>query len=253
MWVAGGNDPIAIYDLERGIMSELVRGFDNRLPAWSPEGDRLVFTSNRAGAFNLYVQAADGSRPPDRRTKSEYSQTPGSWSPDGQSIAFSQERPGTSADLWILSVENDGAVEPFVQTSANERDPQFSPDGKWIAYVSDETGRTEIQVRSFRGSGQVLQASSDGGTVPRWNPNGRELFYLSGNQLMVVDVSPDGDPFLSRPKALLEGVSWRSFDVSPDGQQFVINNVAERRRGPTQLNLVLNWAEELKRLVPTEN
>ena len=170
-----------------------------------------------------------------------------------QWIALLEERPDTGTDLWILSLENEGAVEPFVQSSANEGDPQFSPDGKWIAYVSDETGRTEIQVRSFRGSGQVWQASSDGGTVPRWNPNGRELFYLSRNRLMVVDVSPEGDPFLSRPKVLLEGISWRSFDVSPDGRRFAVIEVGEAVRGPTQLNLVLNWAEELKRLVPTEN
>ena len=164
-------------------------------------------------------------------------------------------RVSDGSDLWVLSLENDGAVEPFFQSSANHLDPQFSPDGKWIAYTSDESGRQdlpEIYVRAFGGSGQVWQASSNGGTTPRWNPNGLELFYGSRGRLMVVDVRPEGDPFLSRPKVLFEHTSWASFDVSPDGRRFVVTEVGEAAQGPIQLNLILNWTEELKRLVPTD-
>jgi Tol biopolymer transport system component len=128
--------------LESGIMSEIARGFDKRRPAWSPDGDQLVFSSNREGVFNLYLQPADGSSSPQRITTSEHTQYPGSWSADGQWIAFAEDRPETGLDLWILSL-SDGAVEPFVQSDANDNDPQFSPDGGWIAYVSDETGRGE--------------------------------------------------------------------------------------------------------------
>ena len=135
----------------------------------------------------------------------------------------------------------------------------FSPDGRWLAYASDESGRTEIYVQPYPGPGAKWQISTDGGTEPQWNRNGRELFYRSGNRMMAVDVGTTPNLTVSKPKQIFEGeyeptlVSAANYDVSPDGQRFLMLKAARvQDEAPTQINVVLNWFQELKRLVPVE-
>ena len=255
--IAGASEGVWLYDIGRSTLTRLASGFDNATPTWAPRGDRIAFRSNREGEFNLFWQAADGSGQAERLTTSEYRQHPTSWSPDGKMLAFHESRPDTGWDLWVLSLDGDGGAEPFLQTESTERFPMFSPNGRWIAYSSDETGRDEIYVRAFPDSRGKQQVSSGGGTHPVWSPNGTELFYRSGDKMMVVDVMAEGEITLGKSRVLFEspwghGVEQRMWDVAPDGQRFVL--IEEKSEPlPTQLILVQNWGEELKQLVPAEN
>ena len=184
---------------------------------------------------------------------SNYLQWPGSWSPDGQVLAFHERRPETGRDIWILKMDGDRTPEPFLQTPFNERRPSFSPNGQWLAYQSDKSGRYEIYLSRFPASPGEWQVSTEGGTQARWNPNGRELFYRHGDKMMAVDVDYQGELVLGKPRLLFERSRLQEdYDVAPDGQRFVMVDESESDPAPTQLNLVLNWSRELERLVPQE-
>jgi Tol biopolymer transport system component len=177
------------------------------------------------------------------------------WSPDGRFLVFYEPNPKTRADIWILPLEGDRTPVPFVSTPFNESSPSFSPDGRFLAYVSDESGRNEIYVQSFpEPSGKVL-VSKDGGNAPRWSPDGRELFYRNGDRMMSVAVDTESNFTAGSPQLLFEGrylpVVNRNYDVSPDGRRFVM----VRSKGgtePTELNVVLNWHQELLEKVPVK-
>ena len=154
----------------------------------------------------------------------------------------------------MLSLEGDATETPLLRTESNEGGAAISPNGRWMAYVSDESGQQEIYIRGFPAQGGKWQISTEGGTVPRWNPNGRELFFRQGDKLMAVDVRTDRELSLGKPGELFERSSpRRQYDVDKDGQRFVMADTSVSRKAPTQLILVQNWAEELKRLVPTQN
>jgi len=152
----------------------------------------------------------------------------------------------------------DSKAQVLFQTPFAEGAAMFSPDGHWLAYSSTETGRSEVYVQSYPGSGGKLQISTEGGTEPLWNRNGRELFYRAGNRMMAVEITAQPSFMAGKPKLLFEGqyeptlVSNANYDVSPDGQRFLMLKASERQEAaPTQINVVLNWFEELKRRVPT--
>jgi serine/threonine-protein kinase len=252
IWVEEANGTIFIHDLERGTTTRLATGFDNHVPVWSPDGRRLAFRSNRDGPFNIYWQAADGSDEAARLTSSENQQSPWSWSPDGKVLAFREFSPETGSDIWILPMDGTGAPESFLQSKHNEGAPDFSPDGRWIAYHSNESGRNEVYVRRFPDSGRKWQVSIDGGRLPRWNPTGGELFYSTGDHMMAVDVDTGGELALGTPRPLFEA-SPNNYGVMPDGNGFVMVSYRESDPTRTELILVQNWTEVLKRLVPTDN
>jgi len=265
------------YDLSRETLTRLTfEGNANSVPAWSPDGKRIAFRSNRAGPGNLFWQAADGSGAAERLTTSDYLHASNSFSPDGQLLAFTENTPETGSDIWVLRLA-DRKVQPFLRTPYEDTAPKFSPDGKWLAYSSDESGRREIYVQPYPGPGGKWQISTDGGQEPVWNPKGGELFYRSGSKMMAVEVNQSRDsngadiPNPSRdregavasgfsagkPRMLFEGpylptaASFPYYDVSPDGQRFLmLKPVESQTSAPTQINVVLNWFEELKRKVP---
>jgi eukaryotic-like serine/threonine-protein kinase len=147
-------------------------------------------------------------------------------------------------------------AEPFLQTPFNEGAARFSPDGRWLAYVSDESGGFEIYVQPYPGPGGKWQISTGGGSEPVWNPNGRELFYRSGDKMMAVDITTQLSFAAGKPRMLFDGhyepppFPIANYDVSPDGQRFLMLKPSEQEAAPTQINVVLNWFEELKRRVP---
>jgi serine/threonine protein kinase/Tol biopolymer transport system component len=243
-----------LYDLREN-WTRLTFGGNNTLfPAWTPDGKRIAFSSAKDGPNNLFWQLADGSGGLERLTTSEYLQAPNSWSPDGQLLAFIEVNPTTGRDIWVLRL-GDRKAQPFLRTPFNETAPRFSPDGRWLAYVSDESGRNEIYVQSYPGPGGQRLISTEGGTEPLWNQNGRELFYRSGNKMMAVEVTTQPSFSAGTPKALFEGPYQPSpvlnnYDVSPDGQRFLMLKPSEQAASPTQINVVLNWFEELKQKVP---
>ena len=180
-----------------------------------------------------------------------------SWSPDGQLLAFIENNPATGQDIWVLRLD-DRKAQPFLRTRFNEGAPRFSPDGRWLAYYSDESGRKEVYVKPYPAPGGKWQISTDGGMEPVWNRNGREIFYRSGDKMMAADIASQPSFAAGKPQMLFERTYVPStgtapnYDVSPDGQRFLmLKPVEQARAAPTQINVVLNWFEELKQKVPT--
>jgi Tol biopolymer transport system component/predicted Ser/Thr protein kinase len=255
-----------LYDLSRETLTRFTfEGNYNLNPIWTPDGKRIAFESNKEGPPNLFWQLADGSGGLERLNTSEYIQVPSSWSPDGQLLAFHEVNPSTQRDIWVLRLGDPSTgsgqvhkAQPFLRTQFNEGSPQFSPNGRWLAYVSDESGRFEIYVQPYPGPGGKSQISSDGGTEPMWNPNGRELFYRSGNKMMAVEITTQPSFSAGKPKVLFEGrylltpATSPNYVVATDGQRFLMLKPTEQvQSAPTQINIVLNWFEELKQKVPT--
>jgi len=245
------------YDLARETLTRLTfRGDQNLNAVWSPDGEKIAFRSHLDAADGIYVQRSDGSGELQKLISNDRAKIPMSWSSDGRALAFMEINSTTGYDLWVFSL-TEGKPKLFLQTPFNESAPRFSPNGRWIAYVSNESGRYQIYVVAYPGSGGKLQISTEGGTEPVWNPNGRELFYRSGNKMMVVEVSNQTSFTASKPRLLFEGkflltpATSPNYDVSPDGQRFLMVQAAEpEQQSATQINVVFNWFEELKRRVP---
>ncbi len=245
-----------IYDLARETLAKLtsqVSGTSS--PAWSPDGKRVVYQGG--SPRNLHWQPADGSGQVERLTTAPHTESPLSFTPDGQTMAFLEVDPVTGYDLWLLRL-SDHHAEPFLKTPSNEAAPQFSPDGHWIAYVSDESGRWEIYAKPYPGPGSKVQISNDGGKEPVWNRNGNELFYRNGNKMMSVDVTTQPTFSAGKPKVVFERpytetpATFPAYDVSADGQRFLMMKGVGEEQSATQINVVLNWFEELKRRVPVK-
>ena len=248
------DSQIWTYDLSRDTLTRLTfEGKSNVDPIWTPDGGRVVF---KGSGNRLFWQPADGSGAAEALTKSELSSNniPGSVSPDGQVLAFTENR--DTRQIWILPLKG-GQPQQFVQSPSYETAPRFAPDGRWIAYASDESGRSEIYVRPYPGPGGKWQISTEGGTEPVWNPKGGELFYRSGNKMMAVQHTTQPTFSAGKPRMLFEGPyvptprSFPDYDVSPDGQRFLMLKANEQAQPPGQINVVLNWFEELKQKVPT--
>jgi serine/threonine-protein kinase len=248
-----GKDSIWVYDLERDALHRLSSGtLGDYFPVWSPDGARIAYISGG----DMVWQAADGSGDRETLVRGAFQNNfaLSSWSPDGSLLAFSKTGDALS-DTWLLSVDGDRTLRPFLQTPADERGPVFSSDGRWIAYVSNESGRYEVYVRSFAGAGGKSQVSTEGGIQPVWAPSGREIFYRNGNKMMAVAVESGPPLRLSRARLLFEGrflgassaysynvLGRATYDVAPDGEHFVMLQENESAR----IYVVLNWAEELK-------
>ena len=247
-----------LYDLSRETLTRFT--FDGTLnlnTVWTPDGKRIAFQSNKDGPPNVYWQYADGSGGLERLTSSEFVHFPVSMSPDGQFLAYGEINPTTGYDLWVLRLK-DRQTQPFLRTPFTESIPQFSSDGHWLAYVSNESGRYEIYVQPYPGPGGKWQISTEGGTEPVWNPDGRELFYRDGRKMMSVEVSTQTGFTTGKPRMLFEGpylpspATTPNYDVSHDGQHFLMlksSNTGDE--AATQINVVFNWFEELKHRVPT--
>ena len=181
-----GNEDIWIYEVDRGTRIRLTTAGRNTMPVWTPDGTRITFQSE---VTSLHWKPADGSGQAEPLLTGASRVSSYSWSPDGQTLAFMKNNPSTGEDLWILPREGDPSS--FLSTAARENDPHFSPDGHWLAYVSDESGRSEVYVQPFPGPGRKQPFSSEGGNIPVWSPDGGELFYRQGRQMMAVTVETE--------------------------------------------------------------
>jgi serine/threonine-protein kinase len=259
-----GKLDIWIYDLMRDILTRLTFEGLNDFAAWTPDGKRVAYRTQRAGSWNIFWKAADNSGAEERLTTSQLSTSPQSFLPDGRSVVYAQQDPKTGWDLGVLPLEGERKPQPFLQTSFNERGPQVSPDGRWVAYSSDESGRYEVYVRPFPGPGGRWQISTDGGAEVTWSRRGNELFYRTGGQrekMMAMEIQTQPSFVPGRPRLLFEGPyasnvgpggSQANYSPAPDGQRFLMLKATEQQETAlTQINVVLNWFEELKRRVPT--
>jgi eukaryotic-like serine/threonine-protein kinase len=247
--LAGGNIDVWVVDLKRGTRSRLT--FEPTVeasPVWSPDGARIAFSSDRKGQ-PLIVKSASGTGAEEILFRSDEPKNPSSWSADGRYLLFSRTLSKTKTDVWVLPLSGDRKPFPLVQSEFIDRNGQFSPDGRWVAYVSDESGRLEIYVVPFPGPGGKWQISTGGGATPHWSADGRELFYTSPNlELMAVEIKPGPEFEVSPPKLLFTLSSLTaqgSYDVSADGRRFLQG--VSREAAPTPVTLVLNWTSEIGR------
>ena len=200
-----------------------------------------------------FTKPVDGSEDAELIIDKEGSVNPFSWSRDGNFLVF-YEISGQNRDIWTYSAK-DGSSTPFVVTGSNERAADFSPDGKWIVYASDASGRDEVYVKAFPGGTSAIQVTNAGGTEPVWSPDGKEIFYRTGDTMMSAAVETVPSFRVVKREELFEGQYRRAgfraeYDVHPDGDRFLmVRSIGETAQ--SRIVLVVNWFEELKRLAPT--
>jgi Tol biopolymer transport system component len=264
---------IQVYDWQRDTMTPLTFTQTNVRPIWTPDGKHIAFESLSPAAASIRWIRADGAGEAQPLLEGQDRVNPYSFSPDGKRLAFAEQSVDTGSDLWTLPLEvsdpdhpKPGKPELFLRTRFDEREPAFSPDGRWIAYTSNESGRDEVYVRPFpggapSGSGK-WPISTGGGWHPIWSPKGRELFYETpDNHIMVAAYTASADSFApekARPWSNMQilepntGVIW-NLDLAPDGKRFAVFPRPEatgEQKGSVHVTVLLNFFDELRRRVP---
>jgi Tol biopolymer transport system component len=249
-----------MYEWRRDILSRLTShpALDAD-PVWTPDGKRIAFRSTRDGTDHLFWQRSDGSDQAQRLTTEGRNGGvwPMSWHPGGRLLAFREIGRDTGQDIWILPLEGDaasgwkpGKPSLLIGGPSNETDAAFSPDGRWVAFQSDESGKNEVYVRAFPGAGARIRVSASGGLSPRWSPKGQKLFYRTDDgKIFVATYSASGDSFRAdKPSVWSEGPVV-AFDVHPDGQRLaVLKTAATQQPTSSRFVLILNFFEELRRV-----
>jgi Tol biopolymer transport system component/tRNA A-37 threonylcarbamoyl transferase component Bud32 len=252
---------IFVYDLARGAMTRLTTDGTSDRPVWTPDGTRIAFGS-RLKPAGLWWVRGDGGAAPESLLASDRPVVPWSFSPDGRRLAYFQIDPETGYDLWTLPIDTSdpahpkpGKPEPFLRTQFNEACPAFSPDGRWIAYASGETGPNEIYVRPSSGEGK-WQISTGGGMFPVWSPNSSQLYFESpDNRIQVVDYVAKGGSFeVGKPRPWserqLQPILKSNFTVAPNGKGVAIFEAPGNDGKPPRVGVLLNFLDELKRRLP---
>jgi eukaryotic-like serine/threonine-protein kinase len=265
----GKKDDIWVYEWERGTLTRLTFGnADNSDPVWTPDGREITYSSLESnGASNLYRKRADGAGDAQRLTESKSRQFPESWHPAGKVLAFRQFNPETSSDIMTLQVEGNqasgskpGEPKPFLNSPLTEMASAFSPDGRWLAYQSNDTGEFEVYVRPFPGPGGKWQISTGGGVLPKWSRNGKEFFYrTTDSKIMVASYAAVGDSFqagkpeLWSPGQFTQRLGYSNFDLHPDGKRFAVlksPNAGETSQA-NKVTFIFNFFDELRRKAPS--
>jgi serine/threonine-protein kinase len=251
---------IWIHDVSRGTTTRLT--FDPASdvePLWTPDGARVVFSSNREGSFDLYQTSADGTGMVQRLTTGPQHEYPSAWGNGGRELVFMDCRTPQIGlcDMSVVSLDGERQPKVLLRTEFNELFPALSPDGRWLAYESNTSGRPEIYVRPYPNvEGGLWQVSTGGGTEPLWGSEGNELFYRTATSLMVMPVKSGGPPTFGKPRALFNLGRYvaslgRNYDIAPKGDRFILAApIAPESGAAGQIVVVQNWQEELKRLVP---
>jgi serine/threonine-protein kinase len=242
--IAGTTEDIWTYDIASGALAQATFEGRSASPIWTPDGQRLTFSWHADGPGNLFWKMLAGG-PQERLTTSDHLQLPGSWSADGRRLAFVERHPTTGRDLWIL--DEDRTVRPFLVSADDETAPRFSPDGRLIAYVSNESGRNDVYVRAYADPSRKWQVSSDGGTEPVWDPGGQELFFRAGDRIMVASPGLSSNPHFSEARTLFEGkfekgtMDSANYDVMAAPRRFVMVEATDPESREDQLHLLVNW------------
>ena len=242
-----GTSDVWVYELARNVSTRLTLGpFNDDAPVWSPDGSQIAFRSDRHGPPDLYVIDAASPGSEKLLLAPEGAQQTESWSPDGRFLAYTESNRTTGDDIWLLPVGGSGKPIPYLRSRFEEFDPRFSPDGRWIAYCTDESGTTEVYVSPRDDPGRRTRVSTGGGRGPRWRRDGRELYYLgSDGNLMAVPLGPGAEAGL--PAALFRFVSGViDFDVAPAGDRFIATTPVGVRPAPVQVTL--GWPALLRKL-----
>ncbi|MBK6797492.1 MAG: PD40 domain-containing protein [Acidobacteria bacterium] len=244
---------IYVTDLARGISSRLTFDpGDDRFPVWSPDGSRIAWQANRDSAYQIYQKLASGVGPEELLLKEDIVIAPGSWSADNRFLLYARRDRKTTNDLWALPLTGDRQPLLFLQTPFVEVYGRFSPDGRWVAYTSNDQGRNEVYVQTFPASGGKWQISINGGTQPWWRSDGRELYYLSTDgKLMAVEVKPGGSFEASAPRSLFDlapvrALGGNGYAVTAAGDRFLFVTAREEAAS-LQFTVVTNWTAEVKK------
>jgi serine/threonine-protein kinase len=258
--VEGAIHNLYTYDFARGVMTKMTTDGMSHAPVWTPEGKTLCFRSWRAGTMTMWRMPADRSGPESRLSNVGRYQSVVSVSPDGRSILFDQMNPGTGTDVYVLPLDQPDKPRPVFNSKFGEASAKFSPDGKWVVYCSNESGKPEVYAQPWPGPGPKIQISSEGGLDPLWSRKGGEIFYRNGDKMMAVPVSMAGGFQPGRPRLLWEGhyspglssscgmpgVASGNYDITADGQRFLMVKDNDLDVFSTKLVVVLNFARELK-------
>jgi eukaryotic-like serine/threonine-protein kinase len=249
-----GNPDIWMLDLTRGVLSRLT--FDpatEPVAVWSPDGNRVALNSNRTGVYDLYMKSVTDTEPESLLLATPQNKAPVDWSPDRRFLLFRSPGKTTGFDLWAPRMDGDRKPFPVVQTDFEERDGQFSPDGKWVAYQSNESGRMEIYVQPFSGGRREL-ISAGGGAQVRWRHDGKELFYIAlDGRLMAVPIRLNpgsieaGVPvplFTTNVGGAVQAGNLQQYAVAPDGQRFLMSAITDVRT--PAVTVILNWKPTVK-------
>jgi serine/threonine protein kinase len=251
-----GNRDIWLTDIARGVQSKFTS--DNAYdtwPIWSPDGSRIIFTSNRTGIYELYQKDSSGIGEEELLHSSSLHVYPYDFSPDGRFLLYAQIDPKTDRDIWILQLKEKD-THPFVNKEYHERNGYFSPDGQWVAYQSNESGQHEVYIQSFPTSDEKFQISNGGGTQPQWGHDGKELFYITPDgEMMAVPINLIGQKLspgvpipLFKTKTPGEGyldTMGVEYAVSRDDQRFLINTTVDNHI-PSSITVVTNWTRLLE-------
>jgi Tol biopolymer transport system component len=246
---------IWLVDVERGTRTRFTTDAANEVaPVWFPDGTRIAFASGHAGSpRGIFQKSSNGSGSEERLFAGSSTAYPTSWSPDGRFLLCLFPAPA-DPDLWVVPLTGDRRPLPFAtEKGVRELPGSFSPDGRWIAYSSDRTRRMEVYVAPFPGPGPTTLVSTQGGGLPRWRRDGKEIFYLTlpAGSMMAADVTSDRGNFAVgtvRELFNVTAVGRSSFDVSADGQRFLVNTRVPQSPGsvPPPMTVVVNWASERK-------
>jgi serine/threonine-protein kinase len=240
--VQKGKHDLWTYDNTRDAFTRLTHeARDAFSPIWTPDGQQITYMYG-VRPFPVYSIPSDGSGQSTQLIKAQYDQRPHSWSSDGKRLVVSEDHPETGWDL-LLYDSGSGRTEPFLQTQFNESGGMVSPERRWLAYVSDDTGRSEIYVTLFPKAGRKWQISTNGGDNPRWTRNGQELIYRNDDKWMAVPIRTTDGFVPGKPRLLFQGNYKNRYAATADGERFV---VVEKAEAPRRINVVFNWVEELK-------
>jgi Tol biopolymer transport system component len=242
------------FDLARGALTRITFEDDTHDPLWHQNGNAVLYAGDSEPKRVLYQVPADGTGSPTPITEADMSLRASSWSSDGARLALAAQDPSLNHDIWVLDTDIDPEARPFLDSRFAERYPVFSPDGQWLAYASDESGRWEVYVRPYPGPGGRLQVSIGGGSEPRWSGDGRELYYRTSTEMMAVSVSYENDLDFGRPRVLFSdtylqpsqvSADVHSYDVSPDGSRFLMIQRSDEGVVDADLRVVTGWVDTL--------